>query len=162
SRAARVVRMLIADVHRGIKPAPVKPDPATWSDNAITLAWIGHATVLINFYGVRILTDPSLGNRIGVSLGVGTAAPKRYFSPALRFEELPPIDVILLSHAHMDHMDLASLKRFAPGTFVVTAKRTEDILRGTGLKQITELPWGNRTVFHSDRGDLSIEAFEVK
>jgi L-ascorbate metabolism protein UlaG (beta-lactamase superfamily) len=154
--------MLMADVRREIKPAPFKPDPAAWSDNKITLAWIGHATVLINFYGIRILTDPSFGNRIGVSLGFGTVGPKRYFHPALRIEELPPIDVVLLSHAHMDHMDLPSLRHFAPNTFTVTAKRTEDILRGTGLKQITELPWNNSVTFHGAKGDLLIEAFEVK
>jgi len=162
SRAARVARMLVADIHRGIQPAPVKPHPAAWSDNRISLCWIGHATVLVNFYGIRVLTDPAFGNRIGVSLGIGTAGPKRYVAPALRMDELPPIDVVLLSHAHMDHMDLPSLRRFAPDTFTVTAKQTEDILRGTGLKQINELTWNDRTTFHCDRGDLSIEAFEVK
>ncbi len=162
SRAARVARMLIGDVHRSIQPAPVKPDPTAWSDNGISLCWIGHSTVLINFYGVRILTDPTFGHRIGVSLGIGTAGPKRYIAPALRMDELPPIDVVLLSHAHMDHMDLPSLGRFAPDTFTVTARRTNDILRSTGLKQITELAWSDRTTFHCDRGELSIEAFEVK
>ena len=49
--------------------------PAGWSDNAVTLAWLGHATVLVNFYGVRILTDPTLYSRIGVGLGVGSLGP---------------------------------------------------------------------------------------
>ncbi|HEU4688540.1 MAG TPA: hypothetical protein VFS23_09280, partial [Vicinamibacterales bacterium] len=60
-----------------IPPAPHKPAPATWSDNAVTLAWLGHATVLINFYGVRILTDPALYSRIGVDLGIGSLGPLR-------------------------------------------------------------------------------------
>ena len=46
-----------------ILPAPVKPDPNKWSDNEVTVCWLGHATVLINFFGVRILTDPALGRR---------------------------------------------------------------------------------------------------
>src|SRR5688572_10543103 len=112
-RAARYLRQLYADAKRSIAPAPLIPLPQAWSDNEITLCWIGHATVLINFYGVKILTDPALGHRIGISLGLGTAGPKRYVRPALTFKALPPIDILLLSHAHMDHMDVPSLARFA-------------------------------------------------
>src|SRR6185369_9287797 len=74
-RAARLFRQLAADARRNILPAPVKPDPEKWSDRDISLCWLGHSTVLINFYGVRILTDPVFGNRIGVSLGLGTVGP---------------------------------------------------------------------------------------
>ena len=161
-RSARMLRQLLADSRRKILPAPVKPNPASWSDNDITICWLGHATTLINFYGVHTLTDPTLGNRIGVALGVGTAGPKRYIAPALRVEELPPIDVLLLSHAHMDHMDVATLSRVAPKTFTVTAKTTRDVLSGTGLKQVRELPWRDRTIFRGVKGELEIEAFEVK
>jgi len=161
-RAARLVRRLLADARRQIAPAPVTPNPARWSDNELTFCWLGHATVLINFYGIRILTDPAFGSRIGVSLPFVTAGPKRYISPALRLSELPPIDVVLLSHAHMDHMDLPSLQHFAPNTFTVTARLTSDVLAGTGLKQITELPWSGRTTFRNRAGELQIEAVEVK
>ncbi len=162
SRSARLLRQLLADHRRKILPAPVKPNPASWSDNDITICWLGHATTLINFYGVHILTDPTLGSRIGVSLGVGTAGPKRYIAPALRVDELPPIDLLLLSHAHMDHLDVATLSRLAPSTFTVTAKTTSDVLAGTGLPQITELPWSGKATVHGAQGDLEIEAFEVK
>lgn len=161
-RSARMLRQLLADNRRKILPAPVKPNPADWSDNDITICWLGHATTLINFYGVHILTDPTLGNRIGVALGVGTAGPKRYIAPALRVDELPPIDLLLLSHAHMDHLDVATLCRLAPKTVTVTAKTTSDVLSGTGLQQITELPWSGKATVHSAKGDLEIEAFEVK
>ena len=157
-----MLRQLLADNRRKILPAPVKPNPADWSDNDITICWLGHATTLINFYGVHILTDPTLGNRIGVALGVGTAGPKRYIAPALRVDELPPIDLLLLSHAHMDHLDVATLCRLAPKTVTVTAKTTSDVLSGTGLQQITELPWSGKATVHSAKGDLEIEAFEVK
>lgn len=162
SRAGRLLRQLAADSRRRILPAPVKPNPAGWSDNDITICWIGHATTLINFYGVHILTDPTFGNHIGVSLGVGSVGPKRYVAPALRFDELPPIDALLLSHAHMDHMDMATLNRVAPKTFTVTAKTTSDVLSGTGLEQITEMRWSDKTIVRCAKGDLEIESFQVK
>src|SRR5215831_3483831 len=96
-RAARWLRRLAADARRNILSASSKPTPSQWSDNQVTLAWLGHSTVLINFFGVRILTDPALGNRVGISLGLGTAGPKRYISPALGPKELPTIDLVLLS-----------------------------------------------------------------
>ncbi len=116
----------------------------------------------MNFYGIRILTDPAFGKRIGVSFGNTTIGPKRYVAPALRLNELPPVDVLLLSHAHMDHMDLPSLRRFAPETFTISAKTTADILVDTKLRQITELPWNGRASFKNKAGDLQIEAIEVK
>ncbi len=161
-RAARWARQMIADARRGIAPAPVKPKPEQWPDNDITICWLGHATALIDFYGIRVLTDPALGNRIGISLGLGTAGPKRYVAPALPLRDLPPIDVILLSHAHMDHMDLPSLRRFPSSTFTVTAKDTSDILGSARLERVVELPWNERTTFRSRKGELEIQAFEVK
>jgi len=156
------MRRLLADAQRAIAPAPLKPNPARWSNNEITLCWLGHATVFINFYGLHILTDPALGNRVGISVGLGTVGPKRYIAPALRFEELPPIDVLLLSHAHMDHLDLPTLRRFAPGTFTLTAKLTSDLLADTPLNRFTELPWNGRAAFRSAKGELQVEAVQVK
>lgn len=161
-RSARWARHLLKDSGRPIQPAPVKPRPHEWSDNAITLCWIGHATVLINFYGVRILTDPAFGDRIGLSLGVGTVGPKRYVAPALTVGELPSVDVLLLSHAHMDHLDLPTLRRFAGKTPTVTAKDTSDLLRQARLVNGRELGWGDRTTLRLANGDLEIEAVEVK
>jgi len=155
------MRMMIADARRHVIPAPVKPTPDQWSDNAITMSWLGHATVLINFYGMWVLTDPTFGNRIGVSLGLGTVGPKRYVSPALPLKKLPPIDVVLLSHAHMDHMDLPSLGHFPSKTFAVTAKVTNDVLSGTRLKGATELAWNDHTTFKNQKGELEIQAIEV-
>ena len=161
-RAARWMRTMVADAKRPILPPAAKPEPVKWPDNAVTICWLGHATVLINFYGIRILTDPALGKRVGISLGVGTAGPKRYISPALSVKELPPIDVLLLSHAHMDHMDLPTLGRLHPKTFAVTAKLTRDVLEQTRLNRITELGWNEAATFQNEKGKLQIEAFEVK
>src|SRR5690242_6504766 len=89
---------------RPITPAFAKPEPSKWSNAQVTLAWVGHSTVLINFFGITILTDPVLFSRIGVRLPGLTIGPKRLTAPALTFDELPKVDVILLSHAHFDHL----------------------------------------------------------
>ena len=127
---------------RPIAPAFAKPDPLKWNDAQVTAAWIGHATVLINFFGINILTDPVLFPRIGIRLPGFTIGPKRLTAPALEFHELPKIDVVLLSHAHFDHFDLRTLHCFDENTSVVTAPETRDLLRWTRLRDVTELRWG--------------------
>jgi L-ascorbate metabolism protein UlaG (beta-lactamase superfamily) len=161
-RTARWLRTMIQDSRRAVLSAQAKPTPGLWSDNAISIAWIGHATVLINFYGVHILTDPSFASRVGINIGLGTLGPKRFIAPALTLRELPRIDLILLSHAHMDHIDLWSLERLGLTTPVVTASQTGDVVTTAGLRDITELGWNERTTVRSANGELEIEAVEVK
>jgi L-ascorbate metabolism protein UlaG (beta-lactamase superfamily) len=162
--SARWFRQLIAESNREILPADVEPDPAEWSNDNITICWIGHATVLINFYGLNILTDPVLGNKIGLGVGPFTIGPKRLVQAALKFKELPRIDLILLSHAHMDHMDLGSLKRFKSTTPIITSKDTTDVLKQIEAQNVTEMDWRDKTVFKSSSGagELEVSAFEVK
>jgi L-ascorbate metabolism protein UlaG (beta-lactamase superfamily) len=150
---------------RPISPVFAKPEPLTWSDAQLTAAWIGHATVLINFFGVKILTDPVLFPRIGIRLPGLTIGPKRLTAPALEFHELPRIDLILLSHAHFDHFDLRTLHRFDENTRVITAPNTADLLRWTRLRDITELRWGETKVLNIEgqsKGDIAVRAFQVK
>jgi L-ascorbate metabolism protein UlaG (beta-lactamase superfamily) len=150
---------------RPIAPAFAKPEPAKWSDTRVTLAWLGHATVLINFFGLKILTDPVLFPRIGIRLPGFTVGPKRLAAPALQFRELPRIDLILLSHAHFDHFDLRTLHRFDEHTRVITAPNTTDLLRWTSLRDITELRWGETKVLDTSgltTGNIAISAVEVK
>jgi L-ascorbate metabolism protein UlaG (beta-lactamase superfamily) len=147
---------------RPIAPPFAKPDPTKWNDTRVTAAWIGHATVLINFFGIKILTDPVLFPRIGIRLPGLTIGPKRLTAPALEFRELPTIDVILLSHAHFDHFDLRTLNRFDQSTSVITASNTRDLLRWTSLRDITELRWDERTTIKTAAGDISIIALRVK
>ena len=128
----------------------------------MTLGWVGHATVLINFYGVKIFTHPLLGNFFGVGGGIGTLGPKRVIAPGLRFDDLPPVDVVLLSHAHHDHMDVGTLRRFSRSTAVVTAKETSDVLAQTRMRNVTELGWGDVTTVRCKGGELQVEAFEVR
>ncbi len=147
---------------RPIAPAFTKPEPLKWNDAEVTAAWIGHATVLINFFGINILTDPVLFPRIGIRLPGFTIGPKRLTAPALKFHELPKIDIVLLSHAHFDHFDLRTLHRLDGKTSVITSPNTADLLRWTRLRDITELRWGERKSLNTAAGHVTISAFQVK
>jgi L-ascorbate metabolism protein UlaG (beta-lactamase superfamily) len=149
------------ELRRPISPASARPHPQEWPNDRLTAAWLGHSTVLLNFFGVTILTDPVLFPRIGIRLPFLTIGPKRLTKPALQFHDLPPIDLILLSHAHFDHIDTRTLHRFWTRTQVVTAPRTRDLLRGTKLRDITELRWGEATEVATAAGSLFVRAFRV-
>ena len=147
---------------RRMLPPFAHPRPNEWSNNNLTAAWLGHSTVLINFFGIMILTDPVLFPRIGIRIPpLFTIGPKRLTKPALKFEELPLIDLVLLSHAHFDHIDTRTLHKFTKRTAVVTAPRTSDLLRWTRFRDITELRWGESHEFRTDRGSLWIKAFRI-
>jgi L-ascorbate metabolism protein UlaG (beta-lactamase superfamily) len=147
---------------RPIAPAFAHPHPGTWRNDCLTAAWLGHATVLINFFGIKILTDPALFPRIGIRFLGFTIGPKRLTAPALTFRELPPIDLILLSHAHFDHFDVGTLRCFHASTRVITARRTADLLRRTRLRHVSELNWNEEITISTDRGDVRVRALPVK
>ena len=146
---------------RPIAPAFARPDPAQWSNDRVTAAWLGHATVLINFFGVNILTDPVLFPRIGIRFPGFTIGPKRLTAPALTVSDLPPIHLIILSHAHFDHFDLRTLGRFHPSTQVVTAVGTADLLRSPRLKSIFELRWNESMTISTPAGAVKATAVPV-
>jgi L-ascorbate metabolism protein UlaG (beta-lactamase superfamily) len=156
-------REAIRESWRPIAPAFAKPNPAEWSDARVTAVWLGHATVLINFFGIKILTDPVLFPRIGIRIPfLFTIGPKRLTAPALTFDELPKIDIILLSHAHFDHIDVRTLHCFDGSTKVITAPQTRDLLRWTRLRDITELRWGERKTIAHLLGKIDIIAVRLK
>jgi L-ascorbate metabolism protein UlaG (beta-lactamase superfamily) len=121
---------------------PRKPDLTGWHHQKLSAAWIGHATVLLRVGDLTILTDPVLSNRVGVGLGLITGGPHRLVAPALSVRELPPIDLILVSHAHFDHLDRPTLCRLPKDTPVITAHHTLDLVRDLGFRRIAELQWG--------------------
>src|SRR6516225_7576669 len=147
---------------RPIAPAFAKPQPAIWSDARVTVAWLGHATVLINFFGIKILTDPVLFPRVGIRLPGLTVGPKRLTAPALTVRELPRIDILLLSHAHFDHFDMRTLHRFSRSTTVITAPQTSDLLRWKRFRDVSELHWQQDKSVTTLAGRIAITAFRVK
>lgn len=156
----RLLRYLFHDVGRSIPPAPHRPDPALWPDDTITAAWLGHATVLVNFCGLRFVTDPTFFERIGIRIGPFTFGPKRYIAAPLKPREIPPLDFLLLSHAHMDHLDLRSLRQLPRDLPVVTAKGTGWLLRR--FRTVHELAWNETLTLPSAHGEIVITAFRLK
>ncbi len=110
-----------------------------------TITWIGHATVLIQLPGITILTDPTLFDRIGPSFFGLTIGIKRYNKVAIDINDLPPIDLVLISHAHLDHLDEESLRaitRKQPYKVVcITALNTKKRLKDFQWLEIYELDW---------------------
>ena len=117
--------------------------PRRVEGDALKATWVGHSTVLIQTAGLNILTDPFLSSRASP---VPFAGPKRVRPAALTAETLPPIDLVLLSHNHYDHMDLPALRRIARrhAAHVVTPHGNARWVRraAPGLG-IDELGWGD-------------------
>ena len=139
-----------------------KPQPDLWKRDEINIAWLGHSTILLNFYGKLILTDPVLLERIGVYfLGI-TYGPSRFTAPALTVDEIPKPDLLLLSHAHMDHMDYQTMKliseRFPNLIDCLTAYNTSDVIEDLAWKSLKEIDWTESTEIN----DIKIKAIETK
>lgn len=136
-----------------------RPKPTDWRDDNVTISWLGHATLLINFQGKYILTDPVFSKRIGIRLPGGmTIGPRRLVSPPLPPDELPPLNLILQSHAHMDHLDIQSWKQLRPGPAVVMATNNTRYIRHLGFSPIHELRWGDTV----EVAGLRVTAIEVR
>jgi L-ascorbate metabolism protein UlaG (beta-lactamase superfamily) len=130
-----------------IKPS-TQPKLERWKDDEINVAWIGHATVLINFFGKYILTDPVFFEAVGVYIEGYILGPRRASLPALMLEDIPKPDIVLLSHAHMDHMDYKTLKALTeiyPNQLdCIVAYNTKDVIEGLKWKSINIVDWDER------------------
>jgi len=147
---------------RGAPTTPsARPEPHTWSNGAITGSCLGHSTVLLNVFGVGVLTDPVFSRRIGPGIPPFILGPKRHLAPALQANEIPAPDVIVLSHAHFDHLDTWSLRKFRRTTPIITARATGDILSRLGFHEVHELDWGQSLTLQTPKGALGITALEV-
>jgi L-ascorbate metabolism protein UlaG (beta-lactamase superfamily) len=153
----------------------VAPDLTGWARHVLAACWLGHATVLLRVGQKTILTDPVFARRVGLGWGLGTLGPARFVSPAVTVKQLPPIDLVLLSHAHFDHLDRPTLARLAKrSTQVVCAPHTSDLVHDLGFGEVHELSagdsmtidgltitglptrhWGARIVLDQQRGHVA-------
>jgi L-ascorbate metabolism protein UlaG (beta-lactamase superfamily) len=147
------------EMGRPIGSPALHPDPRTWPDAGLHATWLGHSTVLLKVDGTTILTDPVFSDRIGLNFGPVTLGLKRLVAAAAPLSRLPRVDLILLSHAHMDHFDIPTLRLLEnPRTTVLTAAHTSDLLRPRRYREVREMRWAERV----RAGAVEIRALEVK
>jgi L-ascorbate metabolism protein UlaG (beta-lactamase superfamily) len=117
---------------------PAKPAPRV-EEQRMVATWVGHATVLVQTQGLNILTDPIWSDVAG-PLGIG---PRRVAAPGIRFDDLPKVDLVVVSHNHYDHMDLDTLKKLwdRDKPLIVTSLGNDTLVREAGA-QATALDWG--------------------
>ncbi|MBX3737251.1 MAG: MBL fold metallo-hydrolase [Candidatus Didemnitutus sp.] len=131
------------EFHRWPKnvPPPRHPAlPARVASGEVAVTFIGHSTFLLQFDGLTVLTDPVFATHAGP---FGRLGPKRARPPALRLEELPAIDVVLVSHNHYDHLDLATLRWLARERRprFVTSLGNRAWLEARGVAPAAEFDW---------------------
>jgi L-ascorbate metabolism protein UlaG (beta-lactamase superfamily) len=133
---------------RRVAPLPAVPSTVSARPPAAgvaTVTWIGHSTLLIQLDGVSILTDPTWSDRVGP--WSGTVGVGRYTPPGVAFDDLPPIDVVLISHDHYDHLDEPTVRRLAARfrpRFVVPLG-LKAWLEDRDVTNVVELDWGAHT-----------------
>jgi L-ascorbate metabolism protein UlaG (beta-lactamase superfamily) len=127
-------------------PGPFRTDPRTYEippKSGLRVTWMGHSSTLLEIDGARVLIDPVWEQRVAPFEWAG---PKRFFAPPLRLEEMPRIDIVLLSHDHYDHLGARTIAQLARseathGAEWVTTLGVGDILRKLGVKDVRELDW---------------------
>ncbi|PEK99872.1 MBL fold metallo-hydrolase [Bacillus sp. AFS017336] len=98
-----------------------------------TITWIGHSTFLIQINGINILTDPVYANQM--------ALKKRLSNPGLSLSELPPIDIICISHGHYDHLDFNTLRHFPKNTLFILPIGLKEKFHKRGYHNVSEMKW---------------------
>ena len=136
-------------LHRDKGPWPEQPDafvgarPATRIEgDSLVLTFVNHSTFLIQTAGLNILTDPVWSKRVGPTSWLGI---KRKRPPGLRFDDLPPIDVVLLSHNHYDHLDLPTIKKLvkAHNPLFITPLGVSYLPKSVAGRTTRELDWND-------------------
>ena len=140
-------------IERRRNPRRPDPDPASFvrTDPAftiprgdpeqLTLTWVGHTSFLIQIAGLNVLTDPIWSQRASPVQFVG---PRRWVPPAIEFDRLPPIDVVLISHDHYDHLDTNTISRLVeryPAVVWHVPLGLAEFLKRSGARDIIELDW---------------------
>jgi len=123
------------------------PPPALAAASAV-VTFVGHATFLIQTAAGHILTDPMYSERAGP---LNLLGPRRVRQPAVPFDELPPIAMVLLSHNHYDHCDLPTLRRLADrfDPMVIAPLGNAALVRSSGARRVEELDWWQHSTMSS-------------
>jgi L-ascorbate metabolism protein UlaG (beta-lactamase superfamily) len=137
----KVPRMLLTPRTQWPVRVPVEPrKPPTVGPDDVVVTFVGHATFLIQVGASNLLIDPVYAERASP---VRFAGPRRVRAPGVRFDDLPPITLVLLSHNHYDHCDLGTLRaldrRFGPR--LVAPIGNGELLRSAGLRHVDEIDW---------------------
>lgn len=119
------------------------------NDSLIQVTWIGHSTFLIQLDGLNFLTDPIFSERCSPLEWIG---PKRFTPPSISIDSLPPIDFVILSHNHYDHLDLPTAHALGKWTKWFVPLGVKEIFESEGLSNVEELDWWGKT----DLGPLEI------
>jgi L-ascorbate metabolism protein UlaG (beta-lactamase superfamily) len=126
------------------RPLPVERPHDAWArsvDTGLRVTWLGHSTVLLELDGVRVLTDPVFGSRVSP---VSFMGPRRFHAVPAELEELPPLDVVLLSHDHYDHLCRTTMDRLRRSDVpIVTSLGVGARLERMGIdpSRVIELDW---------------------
>ncbi len=117
-------------------------------ENGLTATWIGHNTVHLNINGTTVLTDPIWSKRASP---VTFAGPKRQSRPGVPLENIKPVDIVIVSHNHYDHMDLRTLKRMENGTTFMVPKGNKRHLDGKVKGDVIEMNWGDSAIIEGTK-----------
>src|SRR5262245_23508652 len=127
-----------------LQPLPFLSPLDSWRrkpDTGLRVTWLGHSTTLIEIAGVRVLTDPVWGSRASP---LSLAGPKRFQPVPVALREMPPVDLVIVSHDHYDHLDYPTIHALAKSDVpFVTSLGVGAHLESWGIasQRITELDW---------------------
>lgn len=160
AKAPRMIRRLLFERRRGDpkkRIGPFRTDTSVYGNQplqGLRVTWMGHSTLLLELDGMTILTDPVWSERASF---VSFAGPKRFYPPTLALKDLPPLDAVLLSHDHYDHLDRATIEQLAvllknERTRFVSSLGLRKYLESWGIapERIAELNWGQSTSLGPD------------
>ena len=124
--------------------------PPRLEGRELAVTYVNHATLLLQFPGLNVLTDPVYSDRVSP---VQWSGPRRVRPPGLAFEQLPRIDVVLVSHNHYDHLDLDTLQRLERDhrPRVLTGLGNQAFLAEHGLTRVAEFDWWQQTMHENAR-----------
>ncbi len=146
-------RDLVRWAYRRLLHPPRRTDPSVFArvppevrrpraaPDVLAVTWIGHSATLIQIGGLNLLTDPMFGPRASP---VPFAGPRRWVPPGIAIRDLPPVDAVLLTHNHYDHLDAGSVRtlaRLQPGAAWIVPLRLGPFVRELGPPSVVELDW---------------------